>query len=502
MEQMQIRLYKRDFSENIQSPFELRVERLTWRALGGPAEALFSGRPTGKDWQGYSAERGLEALARPVMVTNQAGEKVWWGYVQRVEMQENGLRLVYDLADLANRVCVEYWQPEPQVEWTGARTFTGWADDQDSQQSFGVKERIFTLRSMDESEALQSRDALLEQHSRPLPQVSQAAAAQGHPQMRLVCRGWWETLKWRYARFNDGYQGFVKPGLTGQSFGRMTNTDARIAQSFQTPYGDWLCGEAVVNIRAAGSNTDQVICELCSDAGDAPGGVLASAAVDANAASNVRWWVKFVFNTRPEIQADTPYWLVFSRSGALSTANYYQLYMDTANSYPSGKLMNWNGSAWVDVGLGAADINFYTVGYISRLTRMQELAAVERGGQFLTGMQVNSTINGDTLLRREGRQDCQSELADLLAQEDSSGKRLLALVEADRRLVIYSQPAENDWQFNLDSLGVLRSRSGRAVWSHDLPAGQRMLLANGWLQTHPLIESVAWTPQDGLRVKW
>jgi len=355
---------------------------------------------------------------------------------------------------------------------------------------------------MDESEALQSRDGLLTQASRPLPQSSQVAADQGLPQVRLVCRGWWETLKWRYARFNDGYQGFVKPGLTSQSFGRLPNVDARVAQSFQTPYGDWLCGEAVVNIRAVGSNTDQVLCELCSDTGGVPGSVLASATVDASAASNVRWWVKFRFGTRLAILANTPYWLVFSRSGGLSSTNYYQLYSDLANSYPGGKLMIWNGSAWVDVNSGTADVNFYTTGFISRLIRMQELAAVDRGGQFLTGVQVNSVVDGDTLLRREGIQDCQSELADLLAQGDSSGTRLLALVEADRRLVIYSQPAEADWQFNLDSQGVLRSRSGRAVWSHDLPAGQRMHLANGWLQSRPLIESVEWTPQDGLRVKW
>ena len=92
--------------------------------------------------------------------------------------------------------------------------------------------------------------------------------------------------------------------------------------------------------------------------------------------------------------------------------------------------------------MAASDINFYTTGFVSRLSRMQELAAVERGGQFLTGLLVKSTVGGDTLLRREGIRDCQSELADLLAQGDSSGNRLLATVEADRRLVVYSQPAE------------------------------------------------------------
>ncbi len=338
MEQMQVRVYRRDFSEELQSSPVLQVERLTWSALGGPDEALLTGSIAGKDWAARSTEWARESLGRPVMVANQTGEAAWWGYVQRVEIQQDALQLVYDLAEMTNRVCVEYWQPEPQLEWTGAHTFTAWADDLGSQRIYGVKERIITLRSMDESEALQARDALLAQHSRPQPQVGRLAAGQRPPQIRLVCRGWWETLRWRYARFNDGYQGFVKPGQTLQSFGRMANTDARVAQSFQTAYGGWLCGEAVVNIRAVGSNTDQVICELCGDAGGAPGLVLASAAVNASVVSNVRWWVKFLFGTRPAILASTPYWLVFSRSGALSSANYYQLYTDTANSYPAGKV--------------------------------------------------------------------------------------------------------------------------------------------------------------------
>ena len=502
MERMQVRLYQRDFSERIQISPALQVERLTWKALGGPAEAVLTGSLPTQDLTSRAAEWAADTLGVPVTVTNQTGENAWWGYVERVEIQQNGLQLVYDLAEMANRVCVEFWQPEPQLEWTGARTFTAWADDLDSQRIFGVKERFFTLRSMDESEAIQARDALLAQHCRPLPQVRQVAANEKAARLRLVCRGWWQTLQWRMACFNDGYQGLVLPGQTTQNLGRGAATDDRIAQSFQTTYGGWCCGEVVVNIKSVGSNTDQVICELCADASGVPGTTLASAAVDASVVSKLRWWVKFLFGTRPSILANTPYWLVFSRSGALSTANFYQLYTDAANSYLPGKLMFWNGSAWLDAGSGSTDINFYTTGFISRLSRMQQLAAVDRGGQFLTGLQVNSPVSGDTLLWRQGRQDCQSELADLLVQGDSSGSPLQAVVEADRRLAIHSQPAENDWQFTLDNQGTLRTRSGREVCSHDLPAGQRVHLANGWLETYPLIEAAAWSPQDGLRVSW
>ena len=146
MEQMQVQMYRRDFSEEFSSSPMLQVERLTWSALGGPAEAVLTGSLPGKDWAVRSAEWAQESLGRPVLVANQTGEASWWGYVHRVELQQDALGLVYDLGEMANRVCVEYWQPEPQLEWTGAHTFTAWADNSQSQAIYGVKERIFTLR--------------------------------------------------------------------------------------------------------------------------------------------------------------------------------------------------------------------------------------------------------------------------------------------------------------------------------------------------------------------
>lgn len=502
METMRVRLAQRDFSTELQPALDLRVERLTWKALGGPAEAVVSATELYPGWAAQSGQWALDALRRPVTVTNQAGEYAWWGYVHRVEVDQAGMRLVYTLDDLVNRVCVQYWQQEPQLEWSGERSFTSWVDDLESQRIYGVKERIFRLRSMDAVEALRARDALLEQYSRPQPHLAGSRNAGQKSQVRLACRGWWDTLTWKMARFDDGYEGFVKPAQLTQNLGRSASLDARIAQSFCTAYGSWMCGEAVVNIRAVGVATDQVVCELCADANGVPGAVLTGATVDASLVSGSRWWVKFLFDPRVEIQANTPYWLVFSRSGALSTANYYQRCMDNSNSYPNGKLMTWSGTAWLDSAGGLGDVNFYTTGYTTRSARLAELAAQGNGGQFLTDLQVQSVISGDTLLKQEGILDCRVELESLLAQGSDSASRLLAQIDADRRLVIYDQPVMDDWRYILDGSGVLRTRSGRAAWSHDQLAGQRVWLSNDWLEAQPLIQIVEWTPEDGLAVTW
>jgi len=478
-----------------QDGLTMNVERLTWQAQGGPESAVIRGLVTTPYWAARAVEWAETVLLSPLEVRDQTGEACWWGYVRRVEVQEGGLCLALDLATLANRVCVEYWRREPQLEWTGVKTFTPWADDPDSQRRYGVHERIFRLGSLDEAQALLARDTLLKQHSQPHRQVSQAEVVDG-VKVTLQGSGWYETLGWRTARFDDGYEGFVRPAATAQQLGRSTS-DQRIAQSFRTGYGGWQLGEAVVNLRAVGVPGDLLRCQVCADASGVPGTALASAEVDSMTVSGGRWWVRFAFAQKVEVQANTDVWLVLSRSGAINTTNYYQVFTDAGNCYPNGKAMIWNGSTWTVLAAGLADINFYTVGYVLRLERLGELAAL--GGQFLGGLHTSADVEGETLLWAEGIFDCRQELEKLL-EGGSGGERLQAQVDAGRRLVVGTAPAA--WAFSLGADGLLRVRSGRLARCADQPAGQRALLTNGWMEAPVLVESVEWTPERGMSVGW
>lgn len=500
METMTVRLYGRDFSLSTPERFELQVERLTWKTPGGPAAAWLSGATLDESWGVQAAQWAQDALRRPVEIRDRTGDLAWWGYVHRVEVQQGPLTLVYDLGELANRVCVEYWQREPQLEWTGVKTFTPWQDDLESQRMYGVKEQIYRLGSIHESEALQACSALLTEHGRPKSHLSAPGHCEKGVRIRLECRGWWETLTWRTAHFADGYEGFVRPAQVTQALGRSATADGKVAQSFQTGYGDWTAGEAVINLRAVGQNSDALRCELCADASGLPGNVLASAEVSASSISGVRWWVKFLFSPGVPIAADQPYWLVLSRTGAVNSSNYYQVYLDSSNGYPNGKMLTWNGSAWQDLNAGLSDINFYIVGYVTRAVRLSELAGAALGGQFLSGLRVNAAVSGDTLLWREGIRDCAEELTSLL---QSSGENTLsARVDASRRLVVDAVPGADEWLFSLDRSGALRTRSGRSALPSDQPAGQRVMPANGWDDQRPVIAALEWTPDRGLRVIW
>lgn len=501
MESMSIQIFNLDFSPAPPQPLDMRVERLTWKARGGPAAAWISGHTLAAGWGIQAAQWAQDALRRPLEIVDQAGEKAWWGYIHRVEVRHAGFSLVYDLSKLANRVCVEYWQREAQLEWTGVKTFTPWADDLDSQRRYGVKERVFRLGSMDELEALQAHGTLLADHCWPRPHLTGSPPTDKGVEVHLECRGWWDTLTWKTAHFNDGYEGYVRPAQIAQYLGRTTTMDARIGQSFKTAYGGWKLGEAVVNLRGIGLNADGVRCELCADANGTPGSALDSAEVSAAVIGGARWWVRFVFSQRVQIDADTVYWLVFSRTGILNTSNYYQLYLDNTNSFLNGKLVIWNGTGWQDSNNGQADINFYVVGYVTRLERLKEMTGAGMGGQFLSGVQVNTGVSGDTMLWREGILNCGEEVVNLL-ESGTDGSQLSARVDSSRRLVVSEMPGEGEWLFSINGAGQLRARSGRMAVSSDQPAGQRLMLANGWEEHSVIIEELEWTREAGLQVKW
>lgn len=483
----------------------LRVDKLSWCAEGGPLQADLSAAIPFQ-----SAESGFPAglfplLGSEVRIFNPSAEPVWWGYLARIDLERGALATNVDLARLANRVAVEYWQREAELEWQGEKTFTAWAEDEQSIRQYGVKEKLLFLNSMLESQAAAARDTWLAAGSRAAFQVTNRrvlpASGGDWARVRLTCRGWWETIGWRYAHLFDGYEGFVHTGQTPQALGRYNNSDALLAQSFQTCYGPWRCGEALVKLRQAGICTDGVTVSICADASGSPdlSSPLSSQTVPASVINAGLHWVRFVMPSPPWIQANTPYWLVIQRSGALSASNHYYLTREDSNPYPAGVLKYWNGSGWAATGSGISDINFYLVGYTARSERIQELLGTDLGGQFLRGVRLQAEIPGYTFLWRDGTLTCLEELRSLLQEGDSSGRRLLAEVCADRTLAIRSEPDEGEVDYVIAEDGTIRERCGTAVRLASPAVGRRAVLAPGWLDRSVLIWKTEWTPQTGLR---
>ncbi len=487
-----------------QPALDLRVEKLSWCAEGGPLQADLTAEIADRPLRGGFPAGLTELAGRGLRVFNAAAEPVWWGYLARIEVRRGSLVWNLDLRRMANRVAVQYWQRQAYLEWQGEKTFSAWAEDARSISRYGVKERVLFLNSLLEGQAEAARDAWLAASSQPggqtatLPATSALSA--GQIRLRLICRGWWETIGWRYAHLFDGYEGYIRAASSNQSLGRYAGSDALLAQSFQTGYGPWQCGEALIRLQQTGGCSDGVTVTLCPDASGVPNTAapLTGQTVPASVIQGVHW-VRFILPSPPAIQANTPYWLVLQRSGALNPSQYYFVMRDDTNAYPRGHLRVWNGSSWTTPSGGLADINFYLVGYKLRSERIQELTGASLGGQFLSGLRLQLAAPGYTLLWRDGTLTCLEELRELLLAGDAGGRRLLAEVCADRSLLIRGEPGEDEVDYAIAPDGSIRALSGAEVSLASPAAGRRALLAPGWLDQPVLIWKAEWTPRDGLR---
>lgn len=85
-----------------------------------------------------------------------------------------------------------------------------------------------------------------------------------------------------------------------------------------------------------GSPADNVVLQVCDDAGGSPGTVLDTVTQAVGAGPD------FTFTGGVTLTGGTTYWLVIGRSGSLSNSNYYQVGVDQ-----SGNGLTYNGTSWV-----------------------------------------------------------------------------------------------------------------------------------------------------------
>lgn len=171
-----------------------RVLRYGSRAVGGPSEAELeiAGAPE-------SLAEALRWLRYGVMIRNSEGTPVWWGYIEGVEIVAGALWDRVSLQSMWNKVAVTYAYDDADGGW--GRATTSYALDDESVARFGSKELIESLGDGEGSSATARRDKILSLAGKPvaLPIVDSA-----QPGVRLFCRGWWDTLGWKYFQRLEG----------------------------------------------------------------------------------------------------------------------------------------------------------------------------------------------------------------------------------------------------------------------------------------------------------
>jgi len=458
---------------------ELEVERLEWRAVGGPWAAKLLARAS-------SLERlwGLVDLLRCEMVISDEEGAAWWGYVSAVGIHPRGgqgLRLSLD--GMWNKVKVLYHDDSPNPVG-GVENLTAWYSDPGSVRAWGAKELLVELGVGSAADAAAYAASVLAKRSRP--QITPAGeAGKGDWYVVIEGRGWWETLDWQYYSQARGQAGDLHGGAS-LNFGT-SSAAKKVAQLLICSGGTWLASEVWVKLKRYLA-TDSVKLSICANNSGAPGAVEASATVAASAMEDEITWVKAALSP-PVIAGGSMKWIVLERTGSLSDANYYVASVDQGLKYVGSYLIQYVGSSW-GYRTPDADLSVLAVGVEDTGTQVNDIIS---GSQFISRCRLEglSGINGR--LYREGKERTREEAEKLLKMGQSAGGENLVFVDRGRAARVYAKPGSGTARYQVGVGKRILRPDGRPAPASQQPAGSWARLgelsgAGRWLG----YEAVVW----------
>lgn len=182
-----------------QAQLTLRPSRWSARAVGGfhEAEVEVSGPAVGL-WE------ALRWLRFGVEIRNEHDSVVWAGYVHEAEVMVGGIEVQVSLEEMANRVQVLY--AYETVDGANVSGSTSWAEDTGSSGRFGTKELRYSESDITPTAADALRDLILATRKYAVPTFDLGQGADGGDRAVLRCRGWAQTLGWRYYSSTLGRQ--------------------------------------------------------------------------------------------------------------------------------------------------------------------------------------------------------------------------------------------------------------------------------------------------------
>ncbi len=194
----------RDFGDQSAQPeLDFKVQHYSWNVIGGPKLAKIEAYGPDVDlW------RLIEMIRKPVYLYSRYGDAVWWGYIAEIRLVVSSaaairnpnvnhrVKVGISVDSFYNSIQVMFTALIPPDEGIGERTDTNWANDDGSQDEYGIKELILTKDNATPTHAEAARDMKLEQVKYPIPVMSKTSKKES--MATLICRGWWDTLGWRY----------------------------------------------------------------------------------------------------------------------------------------------------------------------------------------------------------------------------------------------------------------------------------------------------------------
>jgi len=198
-------IYKQrdNLSQYTPLPLDYKVRRYSWNVIGGPKQAKIEAFGTDVDlW------RLVEMVRCPIWIYSTLGDAVWWGYVSDIRLTVRSsasirnpsvsqrVKVGVSADTFYNRIAVAYTELDAGDASIGERNTTAWADDDGSQDEYGVRELLWTKDNATATHAVAARDMKLEQVKYPVPVISQTSSKIS--KATIICNGWWDTLGWQY----------------------------------------------------------------------------------------------------------------------------------------------------------------------------------------------------------------------------------------------------------------------------------------------------------------
>ncbi len=151
--------------------------------------------------------------------------------------------------------------------------------------------------------------------------------------------------------YRSDIQEQVTSSATNNAFGGISTTPDERAQSFQYSIPVEVSKVDVV-IATSSSPPDSLAIELREDSsGEPTGTLLGTVTIEGSIIpSGATLFTDLVFDNAPiSLSASTTYWLVFTRTGALSNSHHYHVYGDKAgNNYYTGGTFATDDGSWVN----------------------------------------------------------------------------------------------------------------------------------------------------------
>ena len=435
-----------------------QVDRLQWDIYGGPskAEVTVYG-PVDRLW-------GVVALLRcGVTVLDESGGPCWWGYVHEVDASPlvGGVSIYASMDEVYTSTAARYRDERPSDSVNVGWQFqTAWQSDAYAIAEWGTRQGVWTMPVTTATEATALATTALANKKRPILGAKRSTAKVSCVKLKL--RGWWDTLGWKYFTEVRGMDGQATGGGGVQNIG-FSAAGTAAAESFSPSGATWSASSAFIKVGKFGNPLDNICVDIRTDNAGAPSAtVVLTKQIAGTTLTGDSTWVKFDFGSAASLTYGSIYWLMVWRSGAVDAANYYRLMVDESVPYYSGTLSLWNGAAWGGR-TPNADLVFTVMGLAQTTDQIITMADPAKGGQFLKGVYVKDASGVNGRLYRSGRDKALDEIKALLDVGCLDGSRLMAVVNAERYLVVRKVASLTNASYLVNLDGEIRDMDGSAL---------------------------------------